>query len=419
MAKKPPSDSFKSIQILSAKAQSLWAMAKARMQAAQTNGRTMKSPSQSGERRLIVFVDVTAATVAKTTLTILLVIFAAWVFAVIRDKILVMLLAFFLAIVMDSHVRRLERWGFPRSLAVILLYLLFLSIAFFLVASLIPIVATQIQDLARLINRSADTFLSNPNVHLSFLSESINERLTILTQEALQTMGIKDRASALFQFGQNLSAVAQTSITFAVQIAGSMVNFLMTFIMILFLAFFIQMEREKVADFARVLLPRNFRGYYDTKAEAIYLKMSQWFQGQMILCFAIGVLTFIALEILGMPYAVTLALFAGFTEFIPYAGPLIGAIPAVFIALTQFGPVWALVIAGVFYIVQLCENNLLVPLVMKHAVGLSPIAIMFGMLVGISFPDTIHPVLGILLAVPATAIITIFMQDLYMLRKRK
>jgi predicted PurR-regulated permease PerM len=223
----------------------------------------------------------------------------------------------------------------------------------------------------------------------------------------------------MFQFGQNLSGVAQSSIGFAVQVAGSVFNFIVTMILILFLAFFIQLEREKIVDFVRALLPRDFRGYFDTKAEAIYHKMAQWFQGQLLLCLTIGVLTFIALEILRMPYAQTLALLAAFTEFIPYAGPIIGAIPAVFIALTQSGLVWALVVAGVYYAIQICENNVLVPLIMKHAVGLSPIAIMFGMLVGVSFPDTIHPILGIILAVPTTAVITIFVQDFYLFRKKK
>lgn len=421
MPKKPSSDSFKSIQILSAKAQSLWALAKARMQAVQKNAKASRSSDPpSGDRaRNVIFLDITAWTAAKVTLSLVGVLLTMWILFLIRDKLLILLLAFFIAIVMDSHVRRLERWGVPRSIAVIIIYLIFLSIAVFLIASLIPIVATQIQDLARFINRSADAFLLDPQVHLSFLSNSMNERLTALMQEALQSMGIKDRASALFQFGQNLSAVAQSSITFAVQIAGSVVNFTVNFILILFLAFFIQLEREKIADSVRALLPRNYRGYYDAKAEAIYQKMSQWFQGQMILCLSIGLITFIALEILGMPYSVTLAIFAGFTEFIPYAGPIIGAVPAVFIGLTQFGPLWSLVIVAVYYVIQLCENNLLVPLVMKHAVGLSPIAIIFGMLVGVSFPGTLHPVLGIILAVPATAIITIFIQDFYLMRKRK
>ena len=112
-----------------------------------------------------------------------------------------------------------------------------------------------------------------------------------------------------------------------------------------------------------------------------------------------------------MPYALTLAVLAGFCEFIPAMGPLIAAVPSVFIALTQEGFIWALVVAGIYYVIQWCENNLLVPLIMKRAVGLSPIAILFGMLIGVSFPETIHPVLGIMLAIPTTTIIAIFLND--------
>ena len=72
---------------------------------------------------------------------------------------------------------------------------------------------------------------------------------------------------------------------------------------------------------------------------------------------------------------------------------------------------WALIVAGVYYVIQWCENNLLVPLIMKRAVGISPIAIMFAMLVGVSFPAIVHPILGLLLAVPATTIIVIFLED--------
>ena len=75
------------------------------------------------------------------------------------------------------------------------------------------------------------------------------------------------------------------------------------------------------------------------------------------------------------------------------------------------GFLWALVLAGVYYVIQWCENNLLVPLVMKRAVGLSPIAILFAMMVGISFPETIHPLIGVMLAIPATTIISIFLED--------
>jgi predicted PurR-regulated permease PerM len=420
MPKKPsPQDSFKSIQILSAKAQSLWTKAKTRMRQNQQQMRSVRPEPPEQKAKNVMRLDIPSGTVAKATVTVLIVIIIALALYSIRDKLIVLGLAMFIAIVMDTNVRWLERFGVPRPMAVLLLYIAFLSIAVFLLASLIPIVASQLQDIARFVNRSADAFLLDPHIQMPFFSEGMNERLTAMTQDLLQQMGIKDRASALFQFGQNLSAVAQSSIGFAVQVAGSVFNFIVTLILILVLAFFIQLEREKISDFMRSVLPRDYRAYYDVKAEAVYHKISQWFHGQLILCVAIGLLVFVALQILGMPYAQTLALLAGFTEFIPYAGPLIAATPSVLIALSQQGFVWAAVVAVVYYVIQVCENNLLVPLIMKHAVGLSPIAIIFGMLVGVSFPDTVHPVVGIILAVPTTAIITIFVQDFYAFRRRK
>lgn len=416
--KNSAADSFKSIQILSAKAQSLWTKAKSKMQHEESKfTKTVLPPEQ--KTKTVMQLDLSIGTVAKATMTLIIVIAAALVLYVLRDKLILLFLAFFISVVIDTNVRWLERRHVPRGLAVLILYFVFISVAAFLLASLIPIVASQLQDIARYINSSADSFLINPHVEFTFLSESMNERLTVMIQDGLQQMGIKDRASALFQFGQNLSGVAQLSIGLAVQVAGSVFNFFVNFLLILVLAFFIQLEREKISDFLRSVMPREYRGYYDSKAEAIYLKISQWFRGQLILCLAIGILVFVALKILGMPYAHTLALLAGFTEFIPYAGPLIGALPAVIIALSQYGFVWAAVVAVVYYVIQLCENNLLVPLIMKHAVGLSPIAIIFGMLVGVSFPDTVHPVVGIILAVPTTAVITIFVQDFYLLRRRK
>ncbi|MDD5055861.1 MAG: AI-2E family transporter [Candidatus Peribacteraceae bacterium] len=420
MAKKPsPADSFKSIQILSAKAQSLWTKAKERMHATHPAPDAAEPVTPPAGRKNVMKIEISAVTAAKVTCTIILVLSVAWLLIAIRDSLLILFLSFFIAIVIDYNVRWLERWNVPRSIAVWLIYLVFLSVIVFLIASLIPIVAAQLQELARYINNQADSFLINPNVHLPFVPETVNGRLTDIVQNTLQNLGIKDRASALLQFGQKLSTVAESSIGYAAQLAGGVFGFFVNLILILFLSFFIQLEREKIIDFFRSILPADYRSYFDNKADAIYQKMSQWFRGQLILCISIGVLVFIALKILGMPYALTLALLAAFTEFIPYAGPIFGAIPAVIIAFSQFGFVWGLVVAGVYYVIQLCENNILVPLIMKHAVGLSPISIMFGMLVGVSFPSVIHPVIGIILAVPATAVLTIFVHDFYVLRRRK
>ncbi|MBI2117413.1 AI-2E family transporter, partial [Candidatus Peregrinibacteria bacterium] len=217
---------------------------------------------------------------------------------------------------------------------------------------------------------------------------------------------------------QNLSITAQGSVIFATRIAGSVVNFFVRMIVVLVLAFFIQSEKESIRLWFRGFFPPHYRAYIDGKIEAIHGKIGQWARGQLLLGLSIGLLTFLALEILGMPYALTLAVLAGFTEFIPYVGPFIAAIPAVLIALTQEGLLWAVILMGVYYVIQWCENNLLVPLIMKRAVGLSPIAIIASMLIGVSFPDFLHPILGLLLAIPATTIVTLFLEDWLALREK-
>ncbi len=151
----------------------------------------------------------------------------------------------------------------------------------------------------------------------------------------------------------------------------------------------------------------------------IPLKLAKWARVQLLLCLSIAMLVFIALSILGMPYALTLSLLAGFTEFIPVVGPLLAAIPAILIAVTAKGFLWCLVIGAVYYVIQWCENNLIVPLIMKRAVGLSPVAVMFAILVGISFPTVIHPVLGVILSIPLTSIIAIFLEDLRDMRRKE
>ncbi|HRH93299.1 MAG TPA: AI-2E family transporter [Candidatus Peribacteria bacterium] len=417
---KNPRDSFKSFQILSDRAQKLWTKAKIRVQESQdTKRRLPPGPSTPEGPKETVVIEIEPKTVAVSTMTILLVLIGAWMLWSLHDVLLVLVLSFFLSIVIDSSVRFFERLKIPRAIAVMLVYIIFLSLAVFLIISLIPIVATEVQNFARFLNNRVDVLLTKQEITLPFLSDALNIKLTAILQEALRNLEIKDQATTLFNFGQNLSTAAQSWLTYAIGIAGSVFNFIASFFLILILTFFIQMERESIVDYFRFLLPRGYRNYYDTKADAIYHKMSQWFQGQIMLCLSIGILTFIALSILGMPYSFTLALLAGFTEFIPVAGPLIAAIPAVFIALTQAGFVWGLVIALVYYVIQTCENNLLVPLIMKHAVGLSPIVIMVGMLVGISFPTVIHPILGIILAVPLTTVISIFMSDIRDFRRHQ
>jgi predicted PurR-regulated permease PerM len=403
---------FTSFRILGKKAQNLITRAAQEIRKREQNGAVetpVREPVSNGSELTVRFDPVN---VTQASLIVLAVFLGAWLIAALSDKLILMALGFFVAAIIDPGVRAMERIGFPRGIGVLIHYLLALFVFLFLVISLIPIIATQLQQIAQLINDSVNAFLNNPQISLPLLTPETNHNLTELVRVTLQNLSINRFTDALSTLSTNMSSIAQGSFSFATKVAGSVLDFVINLIIVLVLAFFIQIEREHLRSWMRSFFPAQHRTYIDTKVEAMQQKISQWARGQLLLALSIALLVFVALNILRIPYATTLAILAGFTEFIPYIGPLLAAVPAILIALTSGGIVWALIVIGVYYVIQWCENNLLVPLIMKRAVGISSIAIIFAMLTALSFPTVIHPILALLLAVPITTIITLFLNDL-------
>lgn len=405
---------FQTFQLFGKRAQKILEVARERLQRAKESAGEERdvhraSPAEVVDGPLTVHIGV--GSLVRAAAVVLGIILTLYLCYLLRDKILLVLLATFLAVVIDPGVTFIERWGIPRGFAILLVYFFVLALLLFLLVSLIPIVATQIQQMAVRIGERIDSFLADPTFRIRFLSEDINLYLTSLLRQVLADISTGGILENLQQFGQRLSSAAQGSFIFVVGVAGSVVQFIVQFIFVLVLAFFLQLEKEDVLRWIRIFFPYRYRRYAEGKAEAIHAKLAQWLHGQLMLSLSIGIIVFVALSILRMPYALTLAVLATFTEFIPVIGPIIAAVPALFIALVQGGLFSAFIVAIVYYGIQWCENNLLVPLIMTRVVGLSPVAVMVAMLVGVSFPETIHPVLGILLAVPVSTIISIFLHD--------
>lgn len=356
-------------------------------------------------------VHISLRSIVNGAFAVLAILGGVFVIYMVQDKIVLMVLALFVAAIVDPGVQALKKRGVPRGIAILFHYIVFLSLFVFLIVSLIPVIADQIQQIASILTRQVNDFLSNPQIALPFLSLEFNMRLTEFTKMTIENLSITHFADALRQLGQAMATTAQGSLVLAAHLAGSVLNFFINTVIVLVTAFFIQIEKERIMNWARGFVPWKMRSYVDDKSEAIQWKLALWIRGQLTLCLTIGLLVFLALVILRMPYAITLATLAGFTEFIPIIGPFIAAVPAVLIAFTEGGWFWAFVVALTYWAIQWCENNLIVPLVMKRAVGLSAVAITFAMLVGVSFPDVIHPVFGIILSIPITTILALFLND--------
>ncbi|MEZ4682706.1 MAG: AI-2E family transporter [Caldilineaceae bacterium] len=171
---------------------------------------------------------------------------------------------------------------------------------------------------------------------------------------------------------------------------------------ILMLAYYWMLEGDVVTRRLLFLVRPEQRPQWQKVLAEIELKIGSYFRGQIILCVVVGLLSLVGYLLIGLPYAFGLGVFMGFMEAIPMIGPILGAVPAILVALTE-SPELIWWVVGVVTVVQLAENNLLVPKIMDKSVGIHAIVTIlaiaaFGVLFGLA---------GAVLAIPLAAVLQI------------
>ncbi|MDO9028737.1 MAG: AI-2E family transporter [Candidatus Roizmanbacteria bacterium] len=285
----------------------------------------------------------------------------------IKDLIFSLFIAFIIAGALRQPVDFLEKKKIPRVLASFVIYLLFLFAIVNLFALVIPPLLKEI----------------------SFLFKNLPE----IIKTALPQISSYVDLSTLTQ---NLPNLANDVINLIKGIFSNAIFVTST----LFFGFYLLLEKDFIEN---VLV--NFFDEAEAKKIAHIVNRGQkragsWFWGEVVLMTAVGALTYIGLTIIGMKYALALAVLAGLLEVVPTLGPIISAIPA---ALIGFSSSYVLGLSNIalYFIVQQLENNLLVPLVMKKIVGVHPIITLMALIIG----GKLAGVLGVLLAVPTTIFI--------------
>ncbi len=167
---------------------------------------------------------------------------------------------------------------------------------------------------------------------------------------------------------------------------------------VLALVFFWLTERQRLQRFALSFLPGDRRAGVREAWNIVERRLGGWVRGQLILMLALGLMTGAVYTLLGLPSGPILGLIAGLAEAVPFVGPIVGAIPALLVA-GAFRPDLLPIVAVAYVVIQLLESNLLVPLVMRNAVGVSPFLLTVSLLVG----GALGGLLGALIAVPIVA----------------
>jgi predicted PurR-regulated permease PerM len=187
----------------------------------------------------------------------------------------------------------------------------------------------------------------------------------------------------------------------------TVIEAIVSLVTLLTVVFFWLVEHARLQRYALSFVPAHRRQGWREAWNEVETRLGLWVRGQLTLMLAIGVATGVAYTLLGLPSALLLAVFAGFAEAIPLVGPAIGAVPAIVIAATV-SPELAVVVTIVYVGLQFVEGNILVPMVMKNTIGLSPFIVIVSLLIG----GAVGGIVGAFVAVPLAAAVEVILERL-------
>ncbi|RIK43571.1 MAG: hypothetical protein DCC55_05325 [Chloroflexi bacterium] len=298
-----------------------------------------------------------------------------------------------------------ERLRIPRSITTIVLYLLVLVGIIFLPIVLGPVLLQQLQSITDFdVNRTANAFLLWITERINSIPDSIQvigfelpvgEMVQDVQQNFEQYVtlpNVTDILNALQQVLGTATSVVGSTASIGLSVVGGLVQVLVLSVLTFFISLYLTKDAPQIRAYVQGLFPLSFQPELAELIRRIGVMWTSFFRGQILLCLIIGVLTWFALELVGMPGALILAIVAGAMEIIPTVGPTLATIPAVIVALIQGSHVldayginnlgFALIILSIYFIIQQLENTIIVPRVIGNSVNLHPVVVICGVIVG-------------------------------------
>ena len=335
-------------------------------------------------------VEVSAATIAKATAVVLLLLLSLYFLYQISGILVVLFVSFLFAAALDPIVDFLQRRKIPRGLGVLFIYILIFYVLAVSLSSLVPLIAKQVIDIGKSVADFVQNLTSN-----SPQASPLAKQFKPIFDEIYQAIDLKTAAEQI-QSALQVLATQLLNISFG----------LMNLVLVLVLTFFMTVEERALHDFFLSLFPSRYGNYISTRMEAVKEKIGHWLRGQLLLSLVAGVLTYLGLLVLNVDYALTLSVIAGILMVIPVMGRVFAwlfTLPVVF----NQAPLLGLWVSIYYFVLFQIENNFLVPYIMNKAVGLSPIIIIFAMLVGSQYLG----ILGLVISIPIATSVAIFVKD--------
>jgi predicted PurR-regulated permease PerM len=309
-----------------------------------------------------------------------------WFLFVIADLLFLLLFALVLASAITPFVNWFEDRGVPRVVSLLAVVALLVGILTLMGVTVIPHLASEFQRLAQ-----------NVPVYRDVAIEELT-RMGVLQDGALNDNVRNVLTDITTFFGEGASSIS----TIIFRIFGGVI----ATVTVILSTFYLALSRNGVEHLLRFLTPDREETYIVDLWRRAQVKIGQWARGQLILMVFIGSISFVALTLLNVPFALVLATLAALMEVVPYVGPIVAGSAATAVALFT-SPWLALIVLGVYLGIQQLEAQVIVPLLYRKILKLHPVVVIFSLIIGARFGG----IAGMVLAIPLTTIITEFLTD--------
>lgn len=304
------------------------------------------------------------------------------------------ILAGILYYLMNPTVDYLERKGIKRIYSIFGLFILVVGLIVWGVVVIIPKIQEQ-----------SMSFADNLPGYLTIIENKVNEILSdpIFSQVQEQIEASNEKLiSSLTDIVQNLS---RSTIQNLGSFFGAVATIVLAVITMPFILFYLLKDGRKLAPYFVKFLPTKMRQPSLVVLKEMNDQVSSYIRGQLTVAFAVAVMFMIGFSIIGLDYAITLGIAAGFLNLIPYLGSFLAMIPAVFLGIVG-GPVLLIQVLIVFVIEQTIEGRLISPLVLGNELSIHPVTILLVLLTSGKLFGLVGVILGIPVYAAAKVVIT-------------
>lgn len=306
--------------------------------------------------------------------TVLFLIFI-WFLFQIRQILIALFISVILMAALNPLVDRLQRFKLPRVFAILIIYVFIFAIFGIILSGVIPPLVDQTSTLISRLPEYAQA-LGLPEIDQGIITSQINQ---------------------LGSLPANI-----------LKITVSVLSNLVAVLTLMVITFYLLLERKNLDRYLQVLFGSGGEKQAEKFIDEIERRLGGWVRAQAALMAIVALMSYLGLRLLGIDFALPLALLAGVLEIIPNIGPVVSGIPAVLAGLAV-SPMMGLAVVALYFLIQQIENTVIVPQIMKREAGVNPLVVIISLIIGFKLAG----IVGAVLAIPIVLLIQVTASEVF------